>query len=188
MLGPAGALRFARFAVLPLRRFGTEEFRGGGAPALMAGNVLHTDLSPESAGSAIFGWLLAMLGQEVGFPVPEGGAGRLTAALVDRLRSKGGRLECATPVTGVQVRDGRAVGVRVPGDTVGVRRAVLADVSAPKLYLGLVGAELLPGRLLDDLRALPVGHLDGQGRLGPVRADPLAAGGHRRRRHRAPGW
>jgi phytoene dehydrogenase-like protein len=152
LLGPAGALRFARFAVLPLRRFGAEEFRGGGAPALLAGNMLHTDLSPESAGSAIYGWLLAMLGQAVGFPVPEGGAGRLTAALVDRLRSKGGRLECAAAVTGIEVRGGRAVGVRVGGgDTVGVRRAVLADVCAPKLYLDLVGAEQLPARLLDDL-------------------------------------
>ena len=28
-LGPAGALRFARFAVLPVRRFGAEEFTGG---------------------------------------------------------------------------------------------------------------------------------------------------------------
>jgi phytoene dehydrogenase-like protein len=151
LLGPAGALRFARFAVLPVRRFGAEEFSGDAATLLLAGNTLHTDLSPESAGSAIYGWLIAMLGQDVGFPVPEGGAGRLTDALVARLKAKGGRLECDARVTGVQVRDGRAVGVRVAGDTVGVRRAVLADVTAPQLFLDLVGAEHLPARLLDDL-------------------------------------
>jgi phytoene dehydrogenase-like protein len=151
-LGPAGALRFARFALLPVRRFGEEEFAAEGATLLLAGNALHTDLSPEAPGSAIFGWLLAMLGQDVGFPVPEGGSGRLTDALVSRLRSAGGRLECDSPVTEVVVRDGRAVGVGVGGGTVGVRRAVLADVSAPQLYLDLVGAEHLPGRLLDDLR------------------------------------
>jgi phytoene dehydrogenase-like protein len=151
VLGPAGALRFARFAVLPMRRFGAEEFTGEGATLLMAGNVLHTDLSPESAGSAIYGWLLAMLGQQVGFPTPEGGAGRLTGALVARLAAKGGRLECDAAVTGVAVRDGRAVGVRVGGRTVGARRAVLADVAAPALYLDLVGADLLPDRLLDGL-------------------------------------
>ncbi len=155
-LGPAGALRFARFAVLPVRRFGAEEFTSDAATLLLAGNAMHTDLSPESAGSALYGWLLAMLGQDVGFPTPQGGAGRLTDALVSRLRAKGGRLECDARVTRVEVRDGRAVGVRVGGvgggETVGVRRAVLADVTAPQLYLDLVGAEHLPGRLLDDLR------------------------------------
>jgi phytoene dehydrogenase-like protein len=39
----------------------------------------------------------------------------------------------------------------VGGDVVGARRAVLADVTAPQLYLDLVGAEQLPARLLDDL-------------------------------------
>jgi phytoene dehydrogenase-like protein len=151
-LGPSGALRFARFALLPVRRFGVEEFRGEGAPLLLAGNALHTDLAPESAGSAIFGWLLAMLGQDVGFPVPEGGSGRLTDSLVARLRARGGRLECDARVDGVVVRDGRAVAVRVGGDTVGARRAVIADVAAPRLYLDLVGTDLLPPRLLADLR------------------------------------
>jgi phytoene dehydrogenase-like protein len=151
-LGPAGALRFARFALLSVRRVGTEDFAGAGAPLLLAGNALHTDLAPEAAGSAIFGWLLAMLGQDVGFPVPEGGSGRLTDALVARLRARGGRLECGARVDGVVVRDGRAVAVRVGGDTVGARRAVLADVTAPQLYLDLVGAEQLPARLLEDLR------------------------------------
>ena len=33
-----------------------------------------------------------------------------------------------------------------------MRRAVLADVTAPQLYLDLVGTEHLPARLLDDLR------------------------------------
>jgi phytoene dehydrogenase-like protein len=150
-LGPAGALRFARFALLSVRRFGAEEFRGQGGTLLLAGNALHTDLSPESAGSAIFGWLLAMLGQDVGFPVPEGGAGRLTDALVARLRAHGGQLECGARVERVVVRAGRAVAVEVGGDVVGARRAVLADVTAPQLYLDLVGAEQLPARLLDDL-------------------------------------
>jgi phytoene dehydrogenase-like protein len=152
-LGVPGALRFARFGVQPVRRFGAEEFRGEGGPALLAGNALHTDLSPAAPGSAVFGWLLAMLGQSVGFPVPEGGAQRLTDALVARLEAAGGRVECGAAVTRVVVRDGRAVGVRVAdGREVLVRRAVLADVTAPQLYLGLVGEGALPPRLVEDLR------------------------------------
>ena len=152
-LGAADALRFARLATLPVRRHGAEEFTGQGGPLLLAGNALHTDLSPSATGSAVFGWLLAMLGQSVGFPVPQGGAGQLTEALVRRLRAQGGRLECDARVTQVVVRDRRAVAVQVAdGRTVDVRRAVLADVTAPQLYLDLVGRDHLPPRLLDDLR------------------------------------
>ncbi|PZS20326.1 MAG: FAD-dependent oxidoreductase [Pseudonocardiales bacterium] len=151
-LGTAGALRFARFATQPVRRFGDERFHGEGGPLLLAGNALHTDLPPEGAGSAIYGWLLAMLGQTVGFPVPAGGSGRLVDALVARLAARGGHLRLGSGVEKVLVTNNRAVGVRlVDGTTVRVGRAVLADSSAPDLYRSLVGVEHLPGRLVRDL-------------------------------------
>jgi phytoene dehydrogenase-like protein len=152
-LGAADAVRFARFAMLSVRRLGAERFAGEGGPLLLAGNALHTDLAPDATASGIFGWLLVMLGQDVGFPVPEGGAGQLTAALVTRLRAAGGRLECDTRVTAIDVADARATGVRTSdGRRLTASRAVLADVTAPQLYLDLVGAEQLPARLVDDLR------------------------------------
>ncbi|MGC3003451.1 phytoene desaturase family protein, partial [Streptomyces sp. G35A] len=77
-----GGLRMARTLVLPVRRLGEEEFRGEGGGLLLAGNALHADLAPEAAGSGGFGWLMSMLGQTYGFPVPVGGAGALTDALV----------------------------------------------------------------------------------------------------------
>jgi phytoene dehydrogenase-like protein len=158
-LGAADALRFARFAVLSARRHAEEEFRGEGAAMLLTGNALHTDLSPASPGSALFGWLLAGLGSTVGFPVPEGGAQQLTDALVARLLARGGRLECDARVTDVVVRAGRAVAVRTAdGREVDAGRAVLADVPAPQLYLDLVAREHLPPRLLDDLRRFDWDH------------------------------
>lgn len=152
-LGTADALRFARFAVQPLRRWTDESFNGVGAASLMAGNALHTDLGPDAAGSAVYGWLLAMLAQTVGFPAPVGGAGMLTDALVRRLRDRGGRVECGAPVRQVVVRAGRAVGVRtVAGDEHVATKAVLAAIDAPQLLTSLVGEEHLPPRLRDDLR------------------------------------
>lgn len=151
-LGPAGLLHFARFALLPARRVAEEEFTGPGS-LLLAGCAMHADLMPESSGSGVFGWLLSMLGQQYGFPVPEGGAGQLTAALLRRLRRKGGELRCGAAVREVVVRGGRAVGVRTSdGEQIDARRAVLADVPAPVLYGGLVGWEHLPARLRDDIR------------------------------------
>lgn len=152
-LRAAGGLRLARSLVLPVRRLGEEEFAEEGGRLLLAGNALHADLAPEAAGSGGFGWLMSMLGQSHGFPVPVGGAGALTAALVKRLRRRGGSVRCGQRVTEVVVRRGRAVGVRTEtGEGVPARRAVLADVSAPSLYGSLVAAEHLPARLLDDMR------------------------------------
>jgi phytoene dehydrogenase-like protein len=152
-LGLADALRFARFGVQPLRRWTEEVFNGVGAASLVAGNALHTDLGPEAAGGAVFGWLLSMLGQTVGFPVPVGGAGALTDALVERLRAKGGRIVCGSAVREVVVRQGRAVAVRTAdGTEYAAGRAVLAAVDAPQLLGSMVAPEHLPPRLLDDLR------------------------------------
>jgi phytoene dehydrogenase-like protein len=93
--------------------------------------------------------VLCSLAQTVGFPVPEGGSGALTAALVRRLEEHGGRVRCATRVTGIEVRRGRAVGVRTEqGEVVGARRAVLADVDAPQLYLRLLPREHVPPQVL----------------------------------------
>ncbi|MFD7712669.1 phytoene desaturase family protein [Streptomyces sp. NPDC059786] len=149
----AGGLRLARSLVLPVRRLGEEEFTGAGGRLLLAGNALHADLAPEAAGSGGFGWLMSMLGQTYGFPVPAGGSGALTHALVRRLRGRGGTVRCGDRVEEVVVRGGRAVAVRTAGgETVPARRAVLADVSVPALYGGLVDESHLPGQLLDDLR------------------------------------
>ncbi|MFG3094603.1 phytoene desaturase family protein [Streptomyces sp. NPDC048202] len=148
-----GALRLARAMLLPVRRLGEEEFDGEGARLLLAGNALHADLGPESAIGGGFGWLMSMLGQRFGFPVPVGGAVSLTDALVSRLQRRGGVIRCGKPVTEIVVERGRAVAVRTAGgDTVPARRAVLADVSAPALYGQLVAPEHLPSQVLDDMR------------------------------------
>ena len=150
---PSELLDLARFLMVPVRTLGEEEFSGDGGRRLLAGCALHTDLFPESALGGMVGWLLAALGQAVGWPVPEGGAGRLTDALVARLEKAGGAVVCSSPVTSVVVRGGRAVAVRTAaGDEVDAGRAVIADVAAPPLFLDLVGAEHLPATFLDGLR------------------------------------
>ena len=145
-------VRFARFALLPVRTMAAERFRGPGGALLLGGNALHADFAPESVLSGFFGWLLVSIGQQHGFPVPEGGAARLTDALVARLESRGGRVECGARVDRILVRDGRAAGVRLDGgDQVAAARAVLADVAAPLLYRDLLDPEVVPPRVRDDV-------------------------------------
>ena len=145
-------IHFVRFGMLPVRRLAEESFKGIGGANLLAGNALHADLTPDSAGGGLFGWLLCALGQKHGFPVPEGGAGRLTQALVRRLEAKGGRIEYGRHVTGIVVDGGRATAVRTAdGAEHPAARAVMADCGAPQLYLDLLPRDVVPRRIVDDL-------------------------------------
>ncbi|GGM33404.1 phytoene desaturase family protein [Dactylosporangium sucinum] len=147
--GLGGALRLGRRFLAPARVLGEELFRGEGARMLLEGLALHTDLAPDDAASGAYGWLLAMLGQQYGFPVPVGGAQELTDALVRRFD---GVIHRRSPVERVIVGAGRALGVRCSdGRLFRARKAVLADVAAPTLYRSLVDAGELPARLLEDL-------------------------------------
>jgi phytoene dehydrogenase-like protein len=144
----AGGTQALRVLLISVRRLGEEYFQGEAPRVLLAGNALHADLSPEGAGSGVFGLLLAMLGQTVGFPVPKGGAGELTQAMARRFESRGGTIATSSEVTSVIVRGGRAVGVRLAdGSEESASRAVIADVTAPALYGGLVPLDDLPSRV-----------------------------------------
>ena len=140
----AGGLQFVRSMVTPAAELGRHLFGGEGPALLLAGNAGHADIPLEAPGSGLMGLLLTMLGQTVGFPVPEGGAGRLAQALADRFTGLGGEIQCDAEVIGIDVESRRAVGVRTSTARFGVRRAVVADVAAPHLF----------GRLLDE-RDLP---------------------------------
>lgn len=149
-LGPRGLADFARFSLLPARRMAEESFRGEGAGWLIAGNALHADLTPESAGGGIFGWVLCGLGQQHGYPVPEGGAGEITRALVQRLRERGGEVVCETPIERIEVRGGRArAALAADGRRFEAKRAILADCGAPALFLKMLPAEVVPERIRD---------------------------------------
>ncbi|GAB3818259.1 NAD(P)/FAD-dependent oxidoreductase [Tessaracoccus terricola] len=147
-LGAAGLLDFARFALLPSERMGQERFGGRRAREILAGNTAHADVSPLAPISGLMGYLLAMLAQDVGFPVPEGGAGMLAQALASRARQGGAVIHLDSPVAGVKVSEGRASGVRLAdGTEVLARRAVVADVAATSLYGDLLPDDSVPAGL-----------------------------------------
>jgi phytoene dehydrogenase-like protein len=148
-----GGLSFVRMLLSPARSLVDQQFRGPGPKMLLTGNAAHADISMDAPGSAVMGWLLVMLGQHLGYPVPRGGAGMLSAAMGRRFRTAGGEIRVSTRATGVVVKDGRAVAVRTEhGDVIEVRHAVVADVTAPQLYGGLVSWDALPARLRDKMQ------------------------------------
>jgi phytoene dehydrogenase-like protein len=145
--GAIGVRDLVGFSRMSLRSFDrlAREFDGEGGPLLLGGNIAHTDLSSSAVTGGIYGWLLASLAQDAGFPVVEGGAGNLTGALVARLVARGGEVSCDTPVARVLVRDRQTVGVlTADGTEIRATRAVLADTSVPMLYGELLGPEHTP--------------------------------------------
>ncbi|HEX5986670.1 MAG TPA: NAD(P)/FAD-dependent oxidoreductase [Nocardioides sp.] len=152
-LRSAGGLDFVRDLLTPARRLAEDRFGSEQARLLICGNAGHADIPLNAPGSGLMGWLLCMLGQTVGYPVPEGGAGKLAEALVRRAESLGGEVRCNAEVVRVDVRDGRAAGVRTAdGREVRARRAVLADVVATHLYDRLLPDTAVPERTRRGMR------------------------------------
>jgi phytoene dehydrogenase-like protein len=147
-LRSAGGMDLIRMLLTPVTDETLWPFRGDAARLLLAGNAAHSDIPLDSPGSGLMGVLLAMLGQTVGFPVPEGGSSRLAEALRARLEQRGGQVRCNAPAERVEVERGRVVAVRAAdGTRTVVRRAVVAAVVAPILYERLVEAGDLPSRV-----------------------------------------
>jgi phytoene dehydrogenase-like protein len=151
-LSKVGGLSFIRTLLTPAAELGRHRFGGVALPTLLAGNAGHADIPLDAPGSGLMGLLLTMLGQTVGFPVPEGGAGKLSESLVGRFTARGGEVVCDAEVVGVEVEGGRAVGVRTSSARFPARRAVIADVAAPHLFGRLVDPEHLPARLARGMR------------------------------------
>ena len=134
-VGAADMPGLARFFLLPATRMAEECFSGQRGRMVLLGNAMHADIPPDAPGSGLFGWLMTMLAQDVGFPSPRGGAGMLAAALASRARAAGVEIRTGERVEHVDLVHGRAGIVRTAGGaTVRARRAVVADTSAPMLY------------------------------------------------------
>ncbi len=151
-LPAAGGLDFVRMMLTPVTDIGRQRFGGEAPRILLAGNAGHADIPLDASGSGVLGVLLCMLGQTVGFPVPEGGSGMLSQALARRFESQGGEVRCDAEVTRIEVEGGRAVAVRVGEERYVATRAVLADVVASKLYGGLVPLDDLPAAVRRQMR------------------------------------
>lgn len=99
LLGPLGVprhpFRMARFGLEGLRTaegLARSRFRGFRARALFGGLAGHSFLPLDVIPTASFGLMLGACGHAVGWPQPEGGAQRLTDALVSLLGELGGTI------------------------------------------------------------------------------------------------
>jgi phytoene dehydrogenase-like protein len=127
---PVLASRFGWLGLRSLTGLARARFRGERARALLAGIGAHSVLPLDEIPSAAVTLVLTVLGHGCGWPLPRGGAGRITEALAARLASLGGEI-----VTGRRVES---------LDELGGARLVLADVG-PRDLARIGGARLPAG-------------------------------------------
>ena len=153
-----GGLEFVKTLLTPAADLMRARFGGEAPRLLLAGNAGHADIPLDAPGSGLMGLLMSMLGQTVGFPVPEGGAASSARALARRFTSAGGEIRTDSEVASIDVERGRATGVRTrDGERFAATRAVVADVVAPHLYGGLVSEEDLPRRTVQRMKGFRMG-------------------------------
>jgi phytoene dehydrogenase-like protein len=127
---PLALARFGISALRPGRALAEARFAGARARALFAGLAAHACWPLERAPTAAVGLLLGAAAHAVGWPFPEGGAGRIAHGLAAILAAAGGEVVTSAPVAALAGFEGA--------------RAVLLDLT-PRQVVAVAGEALPPG-------------------------------------------
>ena len=133
--------RFGALAFWPAAASARLLFRTGSARALFAGIAAHSVLPLEALGSAAFGWVLAIAGHAVGWPIPRGGSQSIANALASYFESLGGRIVANHEIDSLDELSGAA--------------PVLCDLT-PRQFAAIAGGRL-PARYRRRLEAYRYG-------------------------------
>jgi phytoene dehydrogenase-like protein len=125
---PLAMARFGLEGLLPASVL-ARRLRGDEARALLAGAAAHSVRPLTAPLTGAYGLLFLAIAHSLGWPLVEGGSGRIIDALVAELASLGGQVETGRWVTSL--------------DSLPAARAVLLDVT-PRQFLALAG-DRLPG-------------------------------------------
>jgi len=132
---PWPLLKFGMLAWRSASGLGRHFFKTDAARSLFAGLAAHSFLPLQEMPSAAIGLVLGILGHGVGWPMPRGGSGKITEAMISVLRAFGGQIETGHRITDM--------------DQLPPARAVLFDVTPKQLFA--IAGNSLPARYRDSL-------------------------------------
>lgn len=168
-------MRFGIAAVQPAQMLVNGHFKGVRARALFAGLAAHSFLAFDQPLSSAAGLMLGVAAHAVGWPVPRGGAGALSRALIAHLQTLGGKLHTGRRIEAQSFRElepdaalalfdtapralAAIVGDRLPS---GYRRTIRRFRHAPGVFkIDYALSEAVPWRAAECRRAITV-HLGG---------------------------
>ena len=94
--------RFGLGAFMSARMYADREFKGDRARALFAGIAAHSFLKFSTPASAAIALVLGTAGHGRGWPIPRGGAGKITEAMAAYLKSLGGTIETSRMIRSLE--------------------------------------------------------------------------------------
>jgi phytoene dehydrogenase-like protein len=122
---------------------------------MSASGIIGTFLGVRSPGTA-YVLLHHYMGQIDGtfraWGVAKGGTGAISHAIAEAAREAGAEIRPATPVAGIRVKHGRAVGVTLASGDELDADIVLSSVDPRLTFLQFVGARELPSEFVDEVR------------------------------------
>lgn len=134
------ASEFMRVFLMPSRQYIEENFESPQVKGLMAFFALQTQQSLDQPASLLSMSELVVT-HHVGVKRPRGGCGRVSEAIASAFRAEGGETLVSAHVERIEVRGGRAVGVRLrDGESITARRAVVSAISPLRTFLRLIDA------------------------------------------------
>ena len=149
-IGPRRMIDFARLLFSSAQAFGERLFQDERSRAWLYGSAMHSDVPPRRNGSAIAAAYMNLLGHGVGWPSPQGGAGKLTQALLSYLGELGGVVQTGSPVARISSQRSRDVILELADGERLEAPIVIACVMPGALVRLAEGA--LPGRYARALR------------------------------------
>lgn len=161
------------------KNFVDGRFQSEKVKALFTPWGFHLDNGPDVSGGAAFPYLEVPLDYMNGLAFSTGGVGKLMDAMIATIKSKGGDAIMGKAVTSIPIEKGKAVGVVLEdGSRFSARKAVIANVTPPKLFGTLVDEKEVPVGFMKKVRGFRYGAATMMVHLaldGPV---PWAAGEH----------
>lgn len=152
---PDAAMEFLRILPLSAAELLDEWLQSDALKGLLALTAVSGSmLGPRGAGTAFM--LLYQQAHAHGGPLAgrfvRGGIGRLAASLAGAAQQKGAEIRLGTPVARIDVQDGRAAGVVLDSGEAISARVVLSNADPRRTLFDLVGAPLLPPKLMRRVR------------------------------------
>lgn len=112
-VGPRRMIDFSRLLFSSAQALGQRLFQDDGTRAWLYGSAMHSDVPLRARGSAIAAAYMNLLGHGVGWPSPQGGAGKLSAALISYLSELGGQVRTGAQAVRITTERNRGLAVEL---------------------------------------------------------------------------
>jgi phytoene dehydrogenase-like protein len=144
-LGIRDALRAGQLLLSSTRELGDLYMSSPEAKVLLASWGMHPDFGPDVSAGAMFPFVEVFSDAAAGMSIVEGGASRMIDALAGVLGDHGGEVRTGAAVRRILTEANRVTGVELAsGERIDASRAVVASVTPPALYGGMLDGAAVP--------------------------------------------